>query len=293
MAILGDNFLLKSFSDYYQKLAEVRLAIREKRLVEILTIPESDDPPGGELVVSSLFQKLYTLLRNQQIQIRKQATIDEQKHYTMALYVMAVLTDEVLLLGADWELSGLWQETLMENALFETEDAGSRFFEKAENLIDDRKSWKHRADLAAIFLLAIGLGFRGRYQGPSGKESLQEIRKKLHSKLSQNPATKYLFMDAYQSLLSVPEDPKKNRIASLSKWRNILMIAVLSWLLISTIVWQVLSNRLVGKANEIEGLSQQTTAAVTARDQTNEETISSTELSSAATSDISQLEEVF
>lgn len=229
-----------------------RLAIKRRRLAEFLGISTEDELPGGELLVSMLFQKLHSTLLTQQKRIRKEATVAQQKDYLRLLYVMATLTDELLLLDTDWEFANLWQEELLEEAMFQTSEAGTRFYHYAEELMSDRSGFENKSDLAAVFLVAISLGFRGRYRGKSGKLELQKVRQQLFSRLDSRPRSDHLFTQAYQNTISESEDPVRDRIAPLSRWYKYGATAFATYIVVSSLIWKASSEILIDRINSLD-----------------------------------------
>ncbi len=237
MAELGRHFLLTLFTEYYQELAEARWAITRGRLTEYLELPPAQDLPANELVVSLLFKKLRSALTAQQRRVRSQATLYEQKDYLRALYVMTALTDEQLLLDTDWDLSSLWQEQLMESSFFRTAQAGTRFYDYLQEAISDRTRASSRADLASVFLLALFLGFKGRYRSSKGEREIRRLCVDLHRRLDSKLQGEYLFAQAYQHGLREVEDPKRHRVSSLDRWYKLGGVAFVLYLLVSSAIW--------------------------------------------------------
>jgi type VI secretion system protein ImpK len=74
---------------------------------------------------------------------------------------MAALADEVMLFRLRWDGQEAWREKLLEGALFGTAIAGERIFDRMDELLED--GGRFHPDLATIYLVALALGFRGRY----------------------------------------------------------------------------------------------------------------------------------
>ena len=75
---------------------------------------------------------------------------------------MAAVADEVLLHGPAWPGQEAWPATLLEEALYGSRIAGERIFRTAHDLVE---SQPRRSGVAVSILLALMLGFRGRYHG--------------------------------------------------------------------------------------------------------------------------------
>lgn len=251
MTTLSKHFLLRCFTDYYQELAAARLAISRGILPEHLSLSEQNGSPSNELLVSSLFRKLRSILSEQQQSIRSQGTISEQKDYLTVLYILVALSDEQLLFATDWEFDELWQKKLLEVSFFETANAGSEFYTQLEKVLDDRSTSANRSDVAAVFLMALSLGFRGQYQSAEGEKLVSEYRDRLFSQLKISSHVKRIFDQAYRPTLREVEDVKRHRVAALSRWKNFAWLALGVYLTVSSAVWVYNSELLQDKLSTL------------------------------------------
>ena len=237
MASLSNHFLLQSFTDFYQEFVLAKKALRKGRLAEYLQLSAAGETPSLELMIAVLFKQLRTRLGEQQGEIRRNASIMEQKDYLRVLYVICVLTDEQMLFDMGPEVAELWRKELLETAFFGTAEAGSRFYQRVDELLGKRGDPERSSDLAAVYLVSLSLGFRGRYRSPSAAAELKRIQLKLYRQLEKPVQSDSLFYQAYQHHLTEVEDPSRHRVAPLSKWRACGYIAVAAYLLISSIIW--------------------------------------------------------
>lgn len=165
MAALREHFLIGAFADYYQELAIAKREIAAGKLSDYLSIRVTEKPADDSLLVAMLHKKLKAKLVQQQRFIRANATAFEQRDYLKVLYAACALTDEQLLFDLDWEQQKKWQEHfLMEKALFGTEDAGFSIYSNIDQILADRSRVNNRSDLAAVYLLTLTLGFRGKHR---------------------------------------------------------------------------------------------------------------------------------
>ena len=235
MDTLNSHFLLKSFTDYYQELAAARLAITNSRLAKYLNV--DDKNPSEQWLVTLLFKRLRSGLLSQQRRVAKIGSASEQNDYQKLLYLMCILTDELLILDTKWDSASLWEKHLLETAFFDSAEAGTKFFTQIDELINDRVSIDNRGDLAAAHLMAISLGFRGRYRSDQGQTNIQKQREKLFGLLETSSADAKLFFQAYQYSIRQTEDPKEHRLSPLSRWYRFGGIALFLYLVISTSIW--------------------------------------------------------
>ena len=127
-----------------------------------------------------------------------------------AQYLMATLADEVFL-HLDWEGQGAWSGNLLETRFFGTHVGGDRFFVLLEGLL--REQDPARRPLGAVCLLALSVGFQGRYRGTSvGPVRLEEYRRQLFTYVyprhrSLRRGERGLTEGAYQNALTGGEPP--------------------------------------------------------------------------------------
>jgi type VI secretion system protein ImpK len=235
-------FLLACFAEFYEEVASIKLAIAEGRLSNYLAVGDETPPTRGADLALRVSSRLAAVLRNQARGIHGCATPAEVKAYTMTQYAMAVLADEIFLLDPELEWSGRkpWLDVLLEEQLFHTRDAGQRFFQHVEQVLHETNRSALHTDLASVFLLALQLGFKGRYRGEHGANVLRDYREQLYRFANQKghaPDARPAFPQAYQHLV---KDKKEQRLAPLSRWYAFGRIALLAYVAVSTLVWVVL-----------------------------------------------------
>jgi type VI secretion system protein ImpK len=101
--------------------------------------------------------------------------------------------------------------------------------------------------LAAVFLLALQLGFQGMYRGKEGQEALRAFRTKLYPlasgrKLDSN--TGHMFAQAYE--YTVVNDRDNSHVA-LTPWLRWIAYGAAAYLLASSVLWLVLTWALLGE----------------------------------------------
>lgn len=235
-------FLLACFAEFYEEVASIKVAIAEGRLSSYLATGDEPAPVRGADLALRVSSRLTGILQAHARNAASQRTSTEIKAFTMAQYVMAALADEILILDPELEWAGreAWLDVLLEYRLFRTRDAGQRFFSFADQILHANRSSPLHVELASVLLLALQLGFKGRYRGAHGAQKLHEYRSQLYRfampkggvDLSQ-PA----FLQAYQHLL---KSEQEERHAPLSRWYAVGRIALLGYVAVSTLVWVVL-----------------------------------------------------
>jgi type VI secretion system protein ImpK len=107
-----------------------------------------------------------------------------ERHLEECRYVLATFADEVLV-HTPWYGQEPWRENLLEAALFGSHDAGERFFTEVARLLRERDP--AREELAAVYMMALALGFQGQYRGLGAEGSLQDMQRQLYTLAFQRP----------------------------------------------------------------------------------------------------------
>lgn len=167
----GDHTLLVQFGDFFAELLRLKYALSAGRM------EGGTDGLAPVDLAGLVHQRLRMLLEAQAVKARHWGGTYGEALYREAQYVMAALADETMLLRVNWDGKAAWQDRLLETALFGTRIAGERVFERLDALLDD--STRASSDLATIYLVALALGFRGRYWQPEDEGELRSYRNAL------------------------------------------------------------------------------------------------------------------
>lgn len=232
------SFLLGYFADFYEEVASIKLAFAQGRM-PLAIVAAGEVPPAPAELATRVAAHLETMLRSQARDVRRQATAPEIKMFDLAQYLMAALADEIFILELDWPGRATWLGMLLEYRLFRSRNAGMKFFELADQLLHIHQRSPLLQDTASVFLLAMQLGFKGRYRGANGEATLRDYRQRLYRLSDANHHTdndKPAFEQAYQHRLSGAKD---ERLAPLSRWKVAGQISLAAYLAASTIVWAV------------------------------------------------------
>lgn len=174
------SFVLKYFEAFYY------VVLKEKERIEsggwLSTEQSTDTTPGAMDSVyaqqaQEILDKLYQLLTEQAIEASRYGGEFASNYYREAQYVMTALADEVFL-NIQWPGRRYWEENLLESRLFGTHDAGDLFFQNLENFLNTRDSLRN--DLAEIYLLALGLGFLGKFRGYDDQGKIAAYKHQLY-----------------------------------------------------------------------------------------------------------------
>lgn len=173
------------------------------------------------------------------------------RSYFEAQYIMAAFADEVFI-HMEWEGRQSWTSNLLESTLFQSHVAGEVFFEKVDQLLSERDPASR--SLAAVYLTALSLGFRGKYHDVNDYGRLRHYRRELFafafSEQSDLTAeSKIAFPDAYVQSL---RKEAKRKLTNPRVWVGVLCILFLSYLGFSHGVWLHLTSSLERVNSEIE-----------------------------------------
>ena len=216
----------------------------------------------GPTRANAVWNRVVSMLNRQAMDATRLGGPSGLEFHREAMYVMAVLADETFL-HLEWEGRNYWLSHLVEAHAFRTHAAGDIFFRRIDALL--RREDDAAAELAAVYLFAMGLGFRGRYRGEGFSPALDGYRLKLFSFISRRKPglveqARNLFPEAYKNTVHTGID---RPIPSARKWHIALVCAVLLWLLISQALWWNLSHDLNGQLAKIGSMMDSTAGGST------------------------------
>lgn len=240
-----DSFLLAQFREFYREV------IRLKQMIEAGTWQVAA-PEGGEAsqVGLRVWQRLVSVLETQALTAGRSAGAYGAELYREAQYVMAALADEVFL-RIEWEGREAWRSNLIEARLFQTHAAGEVLFQRIEALLARRDPvW---AEAAKVYLMALALGFRGKFRGMDDGGQIDAYRRQLFTFIFQRrpelgTSTRPLFADAYQHTLA---EGRGLRLPSARPWAIVLALLVAGFLVSSHVVFSRVTDPLAQVTQEI------------------------------------------
>lgn len=233
-------FLLARFAEFFETVAGIKLAIVEGRLGALLAVGDEPPPSAPSDLAARVSGLLAGVLRAQEKEVSRSGTPDEISAHRSALYVMSALADELFILELDWAGRQAWLDVLLEYRLFRSRNAGAHFFALANKLLESRIRDPLQVDMAAVMVLALQLGFKGKYRGENEDGELRELRNALfrlvvreHGARMPGPA----FPQALQQLLP---GGTPARLAPLTPWYMGALVMIFAYLLISSALWLAL-----------------------------------------------------
>lgn len=238
----GGSYLVRQFWAFYSELTALkrRLAVVPAARAQPEAKLEPAAEPGGRAslgAAQAVSRQLLGILELQAIEAQR-----EGGQYTLevnheAQYVMAALADEILL-NFKWPGREVWTSCLLEHSLFGSRVAGERIFARIDELLRTRDP--ARRDLTLIYLLALSLGFQGKFRGTDCSARLLAYRTSLfrfHFGRDPNPfdRSRQLAPQAYAFTVG---DAVPQQVPHVVRWITILVLVLVGMLGLSQLVWQ-------------------------------------------------------
>ena len=248
----GSSVLLLQFRDFYTELIKLKRLVRSGAPLGASGSPEN---PEGERAATVIAERLTAIMEQQSLVAGRRGS-DYTGFYQQAEYVMAALADEILLHHLDWSGKDAWNTHLMEYRLFRTRIAGEEFFKRLDRLLQTPDPMYK--DLATVYLLAIMLGFRGKYWASNDSGKIDFYRRQLfififHGQPELRKETKKLFPEAY---LHTVEEGTSRKVPQVKIWYFLLAALIVIYIFVSRSIWLNSTSELDATTTRIEALSQ-------------------------------------
>lgn len=242
----NESLLYLYFHEYYSEV------VHAKELIQQGSIMPGE--PGSQAVsrVSPLLlhQRFLPILERQRMDAAHRGGEYGATLYREAQYLMVALTDEIFLHIVDWDGAQEWRNNLLETRVYDSYISGEKVFNNLDRLLKDRNPVY--ADLARLYLIALAIGFQGRYRNTKDDTRLERYKRELFTFIAQREPDKlyeqlfynedkHIFPDAYA--FTIKESLSK-RLPSLRKWYIILAVVIAGLLLSSHFWWMYLTNEL-------------------------------------------------
>ena len=234
---LENSLLLNQFHEFYSEV------IRQKRMIQSYTesrpqeeAPESGEAPSEKEGIHTVSLKLLSLLEEQALEAGRRGGEYGVRFYRAAQYIMAALADEIFL-NMDWEEKEAWKSNLLEFKLFGTHVAGELFFQKLDKLLADRDP--AFTEMAAVYLQALSLGFRGKFRDMDDGGKLDYYRRQLFTFIfHKNPdllnMDRLLYPEAYAHTLV---EGGGRKLPYVKRWIVVLVVLVIAFFIVSHGIW--------------------------------------------------------
>ncbi|HEY2384265.1 MAG TPA: DotU family type IV/VI secretion system protein [Terriglobia bacterium] len=246
------SLLLLQFRDFYGEMIKLKRLIKSGTPLDAGGAPEQTP---GERAAIAVADRVIAVMEQEALVAGRRGA-DYTGIYTQAQYVMAALADEILLHQLEWIGKEAWNTHLIEYRLFRTRVAGEEFFNRLDRLLQTPDPMYK--DLATIYLLAIMLGFRGKYWANNDRGRIDYYRRQLftfifHGQPELHKDTKKLFPEAY---LHTVEEGAGRKVPQVKLWFILLAVMVVVYFFISRSIWVNSTAELDRITTRIEALSR-------------------------------------
>ena len=207
--------------------------------------------PGAQAVALRISARLETVLSRQWDQARRTMSDRELAALREVQFLMCALADELFLHEIEWRGRDAWSERLLEQRVFGTRVAGEQIFEQIAALAQRRD--QAEADLASVYLAAIGLGFRGRFRGAEHAPQLEALSRMLFDLLAGRAADptlggRNLVPGAIANVIS---GERRARVSRITIGTGALLGIAGTFALVSSVLWFVMTSDLVSAATAV------------------------------------------
>lgn len=250
-----EKFLLQHFHQFYVRLEELKTMAKAGTWIysddaKIEKQQSKDD--DSKLSSNQVYQELISMFESQQIAAGKSGGEMGATLYNNALFIMTAIADEVFL-TMSWAGQEAWSRFLLETKFFGSNAGGDIFFLKLDSLLKERDPVY--TEIAIMFLLALSLGFRGKYHGVNDAGAIEKYKDQLYTFIFQKPPDlnhmdKKLFADSYMHTL---EKESKTVIPGLKKWYGFVALLAVSLLGVSHIIWMQMTGDISKTVMQILG----------------------------------------
>lgn len=231
----SDSTIVHGFQAFYYEL----LRQKEKALSMFFT-PQQDannenENSNAEGYVVGIQKKMLAVIENVTNTIHAKSRINP-KFVADTKYIMAVLADEIFL-NLQWDGARYWRYTLLEKQIFQTEIAGDKFFTMLDEIVTDFSN----EEMAFLYLMALSLGFKGRYRDiENSDEHIGWYKDRLYSILNTKSARLYFpgrshMIESCYDYMYIEND--NSQIPDYRFWTYCVLAVVFAYILISYFVW--------------------------------------------------------
>lgn len=232
------SFLLNQFREFYSELARLKRTVEVSGSVYLFDLPTSDSPDPTS-TVNGVWQHLLSVLERQETEAGQNGGAFAVAVYQEAEYVMAALADEIFI-HMNWDGRANWP--LLESKIFKTHVAGEVIFERLERLLQRQDPFY--LDLAAVYFMALSLGFQGKFRGNDPANSLGTYRRRLFAMIyRRNPqlftTNTPIFPQTYQNTL---DRGAGRKLPNQNIWFAIVGAVLVFWLASSHLAWTEVSS---------------------------------------------------
>jgi type VI secretion system protein ImpK len=234
------NLIVEFFCSFYQTVASLKQAISLSHEMQFINVSKSDLPsniifPPENDRVKMIASYLSSVLSENYKLVQDKLTDDEIRHLNVVKYISAALVDELFILEFKWWGNEYWESVLLEQQLFKTCVSGEKFFTILEKLLTRSTGNSAQKELAIVFLMALALGFKGKYRNLNENTNIDAYKNKLLKLIGRKEESLLpMFHNAYDYTIAYPEE---KRMSPLTRWYRIGLIFMLIYLILAHFIW--------------------------------------------------------
>lgn len=174
--------------------------------------------------------------------------------YDALRYVMVALADDQFLhLRSEWPGRARWLTNTLEKQIFGTQRAGASFFDRIDELLASRD--KSKEEVATAYLIALLLGFKGRFRGQEEEELISYRERLLYfvglGQTGGLDAAKPLFPDAYAH--TITKDPSE-KLPDHRKYIYMLVLVIIGYFVGAHFLWHFETDKVRTVVGEMKKL---------------------------------------
>lgn len=240
------SFVIRFFEEFVEKVAYY------KKLVDQQAWLAADDFPGpcAASTAVAVARDLKSILEKQALDAPRYGGEFASQIYAEVQFVMAAYADEVFI-HHKWAGQKTWEKNLLENQIFGSHVAGEKLFANLDDFLKKRDPM--RVDVGYVYLMALGLGFLGKFRGNKTHADISHYCRQLyvfihHEEPEIENVKKPLFVPAYVNTL---EGGESKSLHNFRPWVALFFVMVVTLLLGSYQVWHRNTHDLFAKSDAI------------------------------------------
>lgn len=260
--MMKPSILVRNFQEFYRELLiqrECALRSLDSKPIRVDSADTKTQEDSTQLahLTDNIQEKFRVLFERFSHEAQNQIGEFAVNRFQEALYIMIGLADEVFL-SFSWSGQARWKDNLLEAQLFHTQIAGELFFKRLDDLI--QKNDPVRTDIAAVYLMCLALGFRGKFRGKAAHDQIRWYKNQLYTMIYHQPPKLFqrqntpLFHECYEHTLT--EAPPMG-LPNLQRWGVAIAGALTLYLFVSSVLWYTLVRDMDGTIAQILTQAQQ------------------------------------
>ena len=227
-------------SEFYQQIAEIKKLDTQELSQRVKSQLDLEGNPKPEELASGVSLGLQKWLENLNFGAQSTLTSKEKQWYAQSIFMFVALADEVFMLDHKWPGREHWKHVMLEQSLFDSSYAGSEVFVRIQKLLKKRAFEPGERQLAAVYLLALRLGFKGYFREIDDHKKLDELRLKLFQVSNQQDIREQRLCD--EVCANVVSYSYGARLAPMATFRRYYLLGIALFLIISSLIWWQQSN---------------------------------------------------